>query len=470
MGAPFSFRMRSFRGLRRVRFRSMAKTEADVQVTAVPHAASGTFSPVYRGYVLAVLFLAYVVNVMDRGVLALLLEGIRHEFTLTDRELGFLSGLPFALFYSTLGIPIAALADRSVRRNVLAACCALWSAATAACGMAFNFSSLVGARALTAVGEAGGTPPSHSLISDYFPRATRATALSIYALGVPLGTMMGNLLGGWGNDLVGWRMTFILVGVPGVLISLLVWATVREPPRGLSEVSVAKSTSAPPLWSVVKFLGSYASFRHMCLAAGLHSVVWYAGSQLNAVFFQRAHGMSSSEAGSWLAMFALIGAVGTLLGGVLADKISAAKNDRRWYMWVPGIATLVMVPFQFTSYLSDNLHVVIASFCVMIPLASMFFGPSFAVSQSLATLRTRAVATSLLLFVQTFVGLGLGPYVAGVISEYLKPTLGLHESMRYGLMLVGLVNLWAAAHYFIGARTIRQNWAETEALNRAQSV
>jgi MFS family permease len=449
----------------------MSPTPADSQARIVQQTASEAYSPLYRNYVLGVLFLAYVVNVMDRGVLALLLEGIRHEFTLTDRQLGFLSGLPFALFYSTLGIPIAVLADRSIRRNVLAACCALWSVATAACGMAVNFTTLVSARALTAVGEAGGTPPSHSLISDYFARSTRATALSIYALGVPVGTMLGSLLGGWGNDLVGWRITFMLVGAPGLIVALLVWATVREPPRGLSEMRAQRAElPAPPVLDVMKFLWGYASFRHMCLAAGLHSVVWYAGSQLNGVFFQRAHAMSAGEAGSWLALFAGIGTVGTLLGGVLSDKMSALKNDRRWYMWVPGIATLVMVPFQFLSYLSNDLAIAIPSFVVMIVLASMFFGPSFAVSQSLATLRTRAVATSLLLFVQTFVGLGLGPLVAGAISEQLKPVVGLHDSMRWGLVLVGLVNLWAAAHYFIGARTIRQNLAATEALNRAQAA
>ncbi len=449
----------------------MAQTEADSRVAIRQRAAGETFSPLYRYYVLGVLFLTYVVNVVDRGVLALLLEGIRREFTLTDLQIGFLSGLPFALFYSTLGIPIAAFADRSIRRNVLAGSCVLWSLATAACGMAMNFVMLVSARALTAVGEAGGTPPSHSLISDYFSRSTRATALSIYALAIPVGSMIGNLFGGWGNDLVGWRMTFILVGMPGILVALLVWATVREPPRGLSELS-AKSSGppAPPLVEVAKFLWGYASFRHMCLAAGLHSVVWYAGSQLNAVFFQRSHGMSASEAGSWLALFAGVGAAGTLLGGFLSDRLSALRNDRRWYMWVPGIATLVMVPFQFLSYLSNDLTMVIPSFIVMVVLASMFFGPSFAVSQSLATLRTRAVATSLLLFVQTFVGLGVGPFVAGAISESLKPTLGLHDSMRWGLVLVGLANLWAAAHYFLGARTIRQNLETTEALNRAQTA
>jgi predicted MFS family arabinose efflux permease len=370
--------------------------------SAQPHPQSASYTPAYRTYVLTVLLLTYVVNVMDRGVLALLLEGIRKEFELTDGQLGFLASLPFAFFYSTLGIPIAAIADRTIRRNVLAVCCGLWSAATAACGLAFNFVSLVVGRALTAIGEAGGTPPSHSLISDYFSRARRATALSIYALGVPIGTMLGNLLGGWGNHFYGWRMTFVLIGAPGLLVALLVWLTVREPPRGLSELGATKPLEkAPPLWGVVKFLASYASFRHMALAAGLHSVVWYAGSQLNGVFFMRSHGMTSGEAGSWLAMFAGVGALGTLLGGLLSDRVATITGDRRWYMWVPGIATLAMVPFQFWSYLENDLRIVIPSFCVMITLASMFFGPSFAVSQTLATLRSRAVATSLLLLVQT---------------------------------------------------------------------
>jgi MFS family permease len=358
-----------------------------------------------------------------------------------------------------------------VRKNVLAACCALWSTATAACGMAVNFTTLVTARALTAVGEAGGTPPSHSLISDYFARNTRATALSIYALGVPVGTMLGSFIGGWGHDHLGWRHTFMLVGVPGVLVALLVWATIREPPRGLSEVAATKvGPPPPPLSDVLKFLWSYSSFRHMCLAAGLHSVVWYAGSQLNAAFFQRSHEMTAAQAGRWLALFAGIGTIGTLLGGVLSDKISSWRQDRRWYMWVPGIATLIMVPFQFSSYLSNDLTVVMPSFVVMVVLASMFFGPSFAVAQSVATVRTRAVATSLLLFVQTFVGLGLGPLLAGTISDYLKPTMGLQNSLRWGLVIVGFVNLWAAAHYFWGARTIRQNLENTERLNRAEAA
>jgi predicted MFS family arabinose efflux permease len=327
---------------------------------AQTHPEASSYSPAYRIYVLGVLLLTYIVNVMDRGVLASLLHSISVEFELTDGQLGFLASLPFAIFYSTLGIPIAAFADRTVRKNVLAAACALWSAATAACGLAFNFASLIAGRALTAVGEAGGTPPSHSLISDYFSRAGRATALSVYALGVPAGTMLGNLVGGRANDEFGWRMTFAFVGFPGLVIALLVYFTVREPPRGLSEgVATRQIEKAPPLWSVMKFLASYASFRHMCLAAGLHSVVWYAGSQLNNTFFIRSHGMTATEAGDWVALFAAVGAAGTLIGGLASDRISTKTGDRRWYMWVPGIATIVMVPFQFFAYLSNDLRLVI---------------------------------------------------------------------------------------------------------------
>jgi predicted MFS family arabinose efflux permease len=312
------------------------------------------------------------------------------------------------------------------------------------------------ARIGTAVGEAGGTPPSHALISDYFPLDRRATALSIFALGVPLGGMLGNFLGGWGNELFGWRSAFVLTGLPGVAVAVLIRFTVREPRRGQADniaPSVAKA-NAPPVREALAYLWHRPSFRHMSLAAALHSVAWYAGSSFNNSFFIRVHHMSTGEAGSWVAVLLAIGGIGTLLGGYCADSLSVARADRRWYMWVPGYATLAMVPFQFLSYLGSSLWVAIPSFAVMLILGSMFFGPSFAMSQGLATLRMRAVATSLVLFAQTLIGLGLGPFLVGVISDHLKPTTGAH-SLRYGLVIVGLVNLWAAVHYFRGARTLR---------------
>jgi MFS family permease len=238
--------------------------------------------------------------------------------------------------------------------NVLALAITLWSIATALCGAAFNYLSLFVARSATGVGEAGGSPPSHSLISDYFKSSQRATALAVYAMSVPFGTAIGSYVSGHANVAFGWRTTFFIVGLPGLVVALLVWLTVKEPPRGYSDAPEAKSKqkTAPPFMEVFRFLLTRRSFMHMSLAAALHSVVWYAGSNWNATFFIRSHGMDTGQAGSYLAIFALIGAVGSFAGGFLADRVSTAKDDKRWYMWVPGVACLIMVPFQFVSYLS----------------------------------------------------------------------------------------------------------------------
>ncbi len=425
--------------------------------------------PWYRRYVLAVLLICYVVNVMDRAVLGVLIESIKLEFHASDTQLGLLGGIAFALFYATLGIPIAAWADRSSRRDVLALAVAVWSSMTALCGGALSFTQLLLARIGTAIGEAGGSPPSHSLISDYFPVSRRATALSIYALGIPVGAMIGSFCGGWLNELYGWRMAFILIGLPGVLVALVVRFTVVEPPRGHSDdLSPAAAAVAPPvILDVFRHLWARTSFRHLTLAAALHSLVWYSGSTWNAAFLMRTHGLSSGESGTWLAGFAAIGIIGTYFGGFLADRLSVRTGDRRWYMWVPGYATLIMVPFQFTAYMGSDLQLAIPSFCVMIILASFFFGPSFAMTQALAALRMRSVAAAILLFIQTLIGLGLGPFFVGVISDHLAPRVG-KDSLAYGLVLVGLVNVWAAAHYFRAARTLREDLDTTGRLARGE--
>jgi MFS family permease len=420
----------------------------------------------YWYYVLGLLTLAYVANVADRSqVLAASLQAIKREFNATDAQLGILSGLPFAIFYSFLGIPIAAWADRSSRRNVLAWSCALWSAATGLCGMALNFGMLFGARVFTAIGEAGGSPPSHSLISDYFPKLKRGTAFSIYALAVPIGTAIGAGVGGWGTQHIGWRQTFFLVGFPGVALALLVRLTVIEPPRGYADFGGKAPAKAktPPIREVLSFMFQRSSFLHLSLAAGLHSVVWYASGAFNNAFFQRSHAMSASQAGYWISFFSVVGGVGTFAGGFLADRLSRSRNDRRWYLWVPGIATLLCVPFQFAAYLSGNMLIVLPMFGAMQFMAAVFFGPSFAMTQAIATLRMRSVATSLLLLLQTLIGQGIGPWLAGFISDQLRPSMGA-SSLRYSLVIVGLVNIWAAAHYVIGARSLRADLEGTEKL------
>jgi MFS family permease len=427
--------------------------------------------PTYQYYVLFMLVLGYILNVIDRSsVFGILLPAIKKEIHASDFAMGMLSGFTFAVFYSFLGIPIARLADRWSRVNVLAISIALWSAATATCGAAFNYLSLFTSRAMTAIGEAGGSPPSHSLISDYFPISKRATALAIYAMAVPAGTSLGNYFSGHLNDSYGWRATFVIVGLPGVLLAALMWLTIKEPPRGYSDgPRTRQRPAAPPFFEVFKFLIARNSFMHMSVAAALHSVVWYSGTTWNGSFFQWSHGLTSGQAGSRLAIFSLIGAIGSFAGGLLADRLSTKKDDKRWYMWVPGIACVVMVPFQFGAYLSRDLAFVVpVTFSVMFMLASMFFGPSFAVAQSIATVRMRAVSASVLLFIQTIIGMTLGPAIVGKISDILKPMVGDGWGIAYPMAAIGIVNLWAALHYFLAARRYREDLTQTAALNAAQ--
>jgi MFS family permease len=424
----------------------------------------------YANYVLVVLTLCYVVNVIDRSqVLAASVQAIKAEFGASDFQMGMLSGLPFALFYSLMGIPIAAWADRSNRRNVLVVAVATWSAMTALFGTAVNFTMLFLTRIGTAIGEAGGSPPSHSLISDYFPKARRGTAFAIYALAVPVGTSIGAFVGGWGNQNLGWRNTFIAIGLPGILLALIVFLTVKEPPRGMSDGAAGRGSTQkiPGMMEVLKFLWLRPSFRHLSLACALYSVVWYASGAFNNAFLQRSHGMNVAEAGYWISVLAAIAGLGTFLGGYLSDRLSSRTNDRRWYMWVPGVATLICVPFQFLAYLSPNLAVTLPSFVGLMLMAAVFFGPSFAMTQALATLRMRSVATSLLLFIQTLIGNGLGPSVTGLISDWLAPSFQV-DSLRYALVIIGVVNFWAAIHYMVGARSLRSDLELTEKLASAQ--
>lgn len=428
------------------------------------------FSPKYRNYALGVLFLGYVVNFIDRSILSILLEPIKHDLSLTDTQLGLLGGLAFAIFYTTMGIPIAAMADRWSRVKILSISIVIWSAMTALCGMASNFTMLLLARIGVGVGEAGASPPSHSLISDYFPVKTRATALSIYALGIPFGSMVGNYVGGWGAAELGWRTTFLLVGIPGIAVALLVWLTLREPPRGMSEVKIesgpltTSTEPAPKVKVVLSFLWERRSFRHLGFAAGLHAFVGYGAGTWNAPYLIRSHEMPITEVGSWLALISGIGAIGTFGGGYLADKISDATGDRRWYLWVPGISTLLMVPFQFVAYLSGNLWAVLPSLFVVSILGGMYLGPSFAMTQGLVTLRMRAVASAILLFMLNIIGMGLGPYFVGIASDLLAPAYEI-SSLRYALCLAVLANLWATSHYFLGATTLRADLEKTEELN-----
>lgn len=445
----------------------MESLQTETGSAAAPGATREAYKPSYRNYVLALLFLGYALNAIDRGILGFLLEPIRHEFNATDTQLGFLGGVAFAIFYSVFGIPIAAWADRSNRKNILALAIFLWSGMTALCGAAVNFVMLVFTRIGTAVGEAGGTPPSHSLIADYFPLSKRATAISIYMTAIPVGITFGSLLGGWGNQFFGWRITFMLAGAPGLILAAIIFLTVKEPARGLSDHSAAKKDSSPlSVFDAFKFMWQHKSFRHLSLANALHALVFYAGATFNPAFLMRSHGMSSGDIGTLIAFLSAIGIMGTFFGGFFADKFNVRHNDSRWYFWLCGISVVTTMPFQITAYVTPNLWIAIPALLCAVVLNNVFFGPSYAMTQALASLRMRALAASVMLFIQTMIGYNLGPLFAGIISDHLAPTVG-EKSLGYALAILAVFELWAAIHYFTGARYLRSDLATTQRFDEA---
>jgi predicted MFS family arabinose efflux permease len=413
----------------------------------------GGARPGYRHYVLAVLLAGYVLNAFDRSVLNLLLEPIRQEFRLSDTQLGLLSGLAFALFYSALAIPVATLADRWNRRNVLALSVAVWTVMTAVCGLAGSFAALLMARVGVAVGEAGCNPSSHSLLADYFSPMRRATALGVYAMGAPLGAMLTGLVGGWGSEHLGWRGTMLLAGAPGLLLVPLLFLSVAEPARAAPGAGARQTT--PGLRSALSHLLSKRAFRHLCLASALHSVAMYGASSFNPAYLTRSHGWTGGEIGQLVAMTGLAGLAGTLIGGIATDRLGARGNEPRWQMWTPGLATFVAVPVQFLAYLGSGAAMVTA-LLVSSLLSLVFFGPSYATAQALAEPRMRATAAAVLLFSKALIGMGLGPLVVGILSDRLAPVAG-DESLRYGLLLAPLFNLWAGWHFLLGAKHLRQD-------------
>jgi MFS family permease len=413
---------------------------------------SAPYSPAYLRYALGLLCVVYVVNFVDRQVLAILLQSIKEDLSLSDLQLGLLSGTAFGLFYATLGIPIARLADRFSRKGVIAICVTIWSAMTALCGTASGFATLLLYRVGVGVGEAGGSPPAHSLISDYFPPEKRATALGIFSLGVPLGILVGFLAGGWLDEALGWRTAFIVVGLPGVLVAALVALTLREPRRGLSEGLESEAGNAPTARQVIGFLWRLRSFRHLSMGSALYAFVGYSVTNWSPSFLARSHGMDGGEIGTALALIIGIGGgAGIYLGGVLADRWSHSNPLGRVH--VPALAQLLSFPFGFVIYTTDNTSLALALFTIPAFLGLMYQGPAFAVTQSLATPKMRATASAVLLFVINIIGLAVGPAVTGALSDALTPRLG-DDSLRYALLIVSLALAWSAFHFYRSGKTL----------------
>ncbi len=418
----------------------------------------------YTNYVLGVLVVVYIFNFIDRQILAILAQSIKEELELSDTQIGALSGVAFGIFYATLGIPIARLADRYSRVNIISICLAIWSAMTAVSGLATNFWQLLIARIGVGIGEAGGSPPSHSLIADYFAPNRRSSALGIYALGIPVGILFGNFAGGWINEFFGWRNAFLLVGIPGVLLALLMKFTVKEPPRGYSE-GRAPSADQVPFMTVLKTMWGYRSFRHISLGAATQAFVGYGAIAWMPSFLIRTHDMSSGEVGTALGLIiGLAGGAGTFLGGFICDRLGV--RDTRWYMWVPGIGFGVAVPFGAAVYLTDSLALSLFFYCIPAFLSNLYTGPTFGMTQSLAPLAMRAAASALLLFIINIIGLVFGPTTVGILSDFLKAGWEMSESaaLRWSLFTCNFVYLLSFLSYMLAARTLKQD-LETTAAN-----
>jgi len=410
--------------------------------------------PWYKWYALGVLTLVYASNQLDRQIMAILLEPIKLELGATDTQMGFMVGLTFALFYATLGMPIAMLADRSNRRNIIAVAITVWSGFTVLCGYATTFLQLALARIGVGVGEAGSTPPSHSLISDLFPARTRATAMGIFAVGVNMGLLLAYLGGGWLSEHYGWRVTFIVVGLPGLLIALLVYFTTIEPLRGASDLvpSAADSEPAPRFWAVAGYLWRTRTTRHAIFGASLAAFIGYGFVLWLPSFFMRSYGLAPTEIGLILAlMTGIVGGIGTFTAGRLTDVLAA--RDVRWRSWFVGVATAAYVPFLVAFFMIETLWIAIIVYTVPAFFGGAYLAPTFAMIQSLVNLRMRALASAILLFVINIIGMGFGPQLVGILSDLLAPAYG-DESLRMALLLLSLLNLWCALHYFLAARTL----------------
>ena len=420
----------------------------------------------YRWYVVWLLFAVYVLNFVDRQILTVLMEPIRKEFQFSDAQLGLLGGLAFAAFYSILGIPIARLADRVHRVNIISISLFVWSLFTVVTGRAQNFTQLLLARVAVGIGEAGCTPPAYSIISDYFERKRRTTAVAIYTMGIYGGVFVGYLAGALIAQKYGWRMAFYAVGLPGVLLAIVVKLTLREPPRGFADGTIV-AVAPPPIGKVFSTLLTKPTFWHLSLAAALHAFVGYGVNGFHPSFLIRTHGFTVAEAGVILSITSAVSGIGgTWFGGYLADKLSINRSNDRWQLWTPGIATLLNVPTALLAYTLTDSDGVVAMMFISLLFGVMYLGPTYATMQRLVGARERALGSALLLLIVNLIGLGLGPWLVGVVSDLINQQLladgvaadlAKSEGLRWSLIVMVCINVWSFVHYMIAARTMERD-------------
>lgn len=470
------------------------------------------FSVGYKGTVLGFLLAAYTFNFIDRTIIATIGPAIMADLELSSTQIGLLGGLYFALLYTLLGIPIARLAERFNRVNIIAVSLVVWSGFTALCGTAANFVTLAAFRFGVGIGEAGCSPPAHSLISDYFEPRKRASALSIYAFGIPLGTMFGAVAGGWLAQNLGWRWAFIALGLPGIILAVLFKLMVKEPPRGWSDAEARREAGLPPepvaakppfsfgeelreLGAVAKVLFTKWPVLHMTLGVTIASFGSYGSGQFVPQFFIGAYGLDLAQVGL---ITGLVGGfssgIGTLIGGFIADHM--AKRSPAWYALTPAFGLLIATPIYVAAYLATSWQ--LTALILLIPgiFHYTYLGPTFGVVQNSVPLRRRATATALLFFFLNLIALGGGPPFIGWVIDQLSQGAyaggaflaecpggrapegaapaaaeacrgAWTEGTRNGIIVAFLFYAWASLHYFLAAIGLTRHLRERAAMDAA---
>lgn len=401
----------------------------------------------WRGLTLALLTIVYFFSFMDRYILTILLEMIKKDLHLSDTQLGLLQGIAFALLYATLGIPVASLADKHNRRNIISVSLAIWSAMTAACGLAQNFAQLMLFRVGVGIGEAGSSPPSHSIIADLYPPDKRSGAMAIFATGVVLGGGFGTMIGGTVAAAYGWRWALAVIGLPGLVLALAVRLFVVEPRRGLSEPDTAHHADHPTIREGAAAMFANPVVRHLVAALTITSMVGYALASFLPSFTQRSLGLSMLTVALQIApVIAVVGTIAGILGGRIADA-AGRRYGASAQPWVVAGAKAIAFPCSIGVYLSGNVASALTLLVAAYFFASSYLGPSFALIQGHAPLRMRAVWASITLLCTNLIGLGLGPSLVGILSDALHPRFGV-ESLRYAMLIVELATPWAIFHYW----------------------
>ena len=405
-----------------------------------------------RWYVLVIMLLGYAINIADRYVVTTVMESMRLELHLTDSGIAFLTGIPLAVFYVTLGIPLSWLADKANRRNILAAALVVWSGMTAFCGLSQNYLQFLLARIGVGVGEAGGTPPANSIIADNFPAARRPMAMTVFALGAPLGAWMGADMAGAVANLYGWRAAFLVLGVPGLLLGLVVFFTIKEPQRGRLDASdhATKVTFSQSM----AFLWRQKACVHVIMGGGVSALWGWGLMWFTPTFLQRAYHLSVGEAG------AVVGPI-HLVAGTAATLVTAWLLSRRFFddprrvNWLLAIGVgLATIP-SFIAFQTHELWVAKLMFWLFIPAIYFYIGPAMALIQNLAPAKMRATFIAVSLLVANVLNLIVAPQAVGFMSDTFAGPAGANaESLRLALLILAPTGFWAAYHYWAATRTV----------------